>query len=274
MSEPTPEQVTSAALAICAACGATVTGKFCSHCGASAELGPCPSCRQPLSPGARFCHRCGVPVREAAEGAGGAAGGGKRRERVAWSVAAIAVLLAVALLLWLAGSFRPAAAPEMGNAGNGGAGGAGLSNRAPDISNMTPAQRFEALFDRIERAGANGDSVTAQQFSPMALGAYAMLDSTNNDFRFDAALLHLGVGELAAALALADTIARQVPGHLFAELIRGEAAARQSDSSALRRAYRDFLAHYDAELRAGRPEYAEHQPLLDDFRSRAQKRER
>ena len=174
------------------------------------------------------------------------------------------------MLLWRVGSFRPAAAPEMGNAGNAGTGGnPGLSNRAPDISRMTPAQRFEALFDRIERAGAAGDSMTAQQFAPMALGAYAMLDSTNNDFRFDAALIHLGIGELAAALALADSIARQVPGHLFAELIRGEVAAQQNDSTALKRAYRDFLAHYDAELGAGRPEYAEHQPILDDFRGRA-----
>lgn len=240
---------------VCAACGATVTGQFCSHCGAPADAGSCPACHQPLSPGARFCHRCGATVRDSRRG----------RERLAWIVAGVAVLTTVGLLLWRVGSFRPAAAPEMGNAGNA----TGLRGQAPDISGMSPEQRFEALFDRIERAGANGDTLTVRQFSPMALGAYAMLDSTSNDLRFHAALIDLGVGDFAAALALADTIQHQVPGHLFGYLIRGEAADRQNDTAALNRSYRDFLTHYDAELRAGRTEYAGHQPIVDDFRIRA-----
>jgi hypothetical protein len=177
----------------------------------------------------------------------------------------VAVLVALGLLLWRIGGLRPTAPPEMGNAGNA----TGLSGRAPDISAMSPEQRFEALFDRIERAVANGDTLTVQQFSPMALGAYAMLDSTSNDFRFDAALIELGVGNFAGALALADSIQRQVPGHLFGYLIRGEAADRRNDTAALNRSYRDFLSHYAAELGAARAEYAEHKPLLDDFRVRA-----
>ena len=38
------------------------------------------------------------------------------------------------------------------------------------------------------------------------------------------------------------------------------------DSAAARRAARDFAAHYDAELGAGRVEYREHQAALDDFK--------
>ena len=248
----------------CAACGAAVTGRFCAQCGAPAEAGACPACRTPLSPGARFCHQCGAQVRAPA-GRGG-------RERLAWGIAGVAILAAVLLLLWRSGSFRPQAAPEMANAGNAGNPGAapGLSTQAPDISSLTPDQRFDRLFDRVVRASESGDSITVQQFSPMALGAYAMLESPSSDIRFHSALIHLAIGDFAGAEALADTILTQTPGHLFGYVIRGEAADRQSRTEPLARAYRDFLAHYDAELRAGRSEYAEHKPVLDDFRVRAQ----
>ena len=248
----------------CAACGAAVSGRFCAQCGAAALAGNCAACGTPLSPGARFCHQCGSPVRGA-----GATGS---RERVAWIVAAVAIIASLLLLLWRSGSFRPGAAPEMANAGNAGAGGeaAGLSTQAPDISSLTPEQRFDRLFDRVVRASENGDSVTVQQFSPMALGAYTMLGTASNDQRFHAALIHLAIPDYPGALALADTILAQTPGHLFGYLIRGEAADRQNRAAALTTAYRDFLAHYDAELRAGRSEYVEHKPVLDDFKVRAQ----
>jgi hypothetical protein len=172
-------------------------------------------------------------------------------------------------LLWRAGSFRPSAPAEMGNVGNVGAA-TGLSGPAPDISSLSAEERFERLFNRVARASENGDTLTVQQFSPMALGAYAMLDSTTNDLRFHAALIELAVGNFAGAVALADSILANAPGHLFGYLIRGEAADRQNQSAALSRSYADFLANYAAEMRAGRKEYAEHKPVLDDFRVRAE----
>jgi hypothetical protein len=260
MTQP-PRKAATPTTAICAACGATVTGRFCAHCGAAAEAGACAACHAVLSPGARFCHQCGAPVR-------GAPARGNR-ERLAWSVAGIAVLAAGLVFLWRAGSFRQAAAPEMGNAGNAGVA-PGLSTRAPDISAMSPEQRFTALFERVVRASESGDTLTVQQFSPMALGAYALLESPNADTRFHAALIDLAIGDFRSAGALADTILAQTPGHLFGYLIRGEAADRQNQSAALTQSYRDFLAHYEAELRTGRPEYADHRMILDDFKTRAQ----
>jgi hypothetical protein len=191
------------------------------------------------------------------------------RERLGWIIAGIAVVVAGVALLWRAGSFRPSAAPEMGNVGNVGAAQRPLGP-APDISNLSAEERFERLFERVARASENGDTLTVQQFSPMALGAYALLDSTNNDLRFHAALIELAVGDFAGALAFADTILAQAPGHLFGYLIRGEAADRQNQSAALARSYAAFLANYEAEMRAGRKEYAEHKPVLDDFRVRAE----
>ncbi|MGH7559578.1 MAG: double zinc ribbon domain-containing protein [Gemmatimonadales bacterium] len=245
----------------CAACGAPVTGRFCSRCGAAVEAPACASCGTPLSPGARFCHRCGAPARPAAGASAGS------RERVAWIVAAAAVLLAVAAIAFRVGNTRPAT-PVMANAGNAGSA-PPLPTRGPDISQMSPRERFDRLYDRIMRAAEAGDSVTVAQFAPMALGAYDLLDRFDADARYHASLIHLTIGQLDAARALADTIETEAPGHLFAELIRGEVAERTNDADGLTRSYRAFLARYDAELRTGRTEYQEHRTLLEDFRTRA-----
>ena len=71
------------------------------------------------------------------------------------------------------------------------------------------------------------------------------------------------------AKAKADSILAESPKHLFGYVIRGEVAEQQNDAAALTTAYRDFLAAYDAEMKAGRREYLEHQPVLADFKNRA-----
>jgi hypothetical protein len=172
--------------------------------------------------------------------------------------------------VWRIGAFRPTV-PDMANSCNIDAQPAtpGLAGRAPDISSMSPRQRFDRLFERVIRASESGDSVTLVQFAPMALGAYAQLDTINTDARYHAAMIELALGDFGAARALADTIEAEAPGHLFGYIVRGEAADRQNDAALLTRSYRDFLDHYDREMRSGRIEYTEHQPILDDFRTRA-----
>ena len=263
MPDPQPPAAAAPpAASRCAACGAPLADRFCAHCGGSAEPGECGRCHARLSPGARFCHRCGA-ASLAAAGTGG-------RERTAWIVAGFAVFVVLGLIVWRAGgAFRPTV-PEMGNAGNaGGAGPPAVATRAPDISSMSPRERFDRLFDRIMRAGESGDSATVARFGPMALGAYSQLDQVDTDARFHAAMLRLTLADFPAAEALADTILAEAPGHLFGYLVRGEAAERQNRAFVLARSYRGFLTHYDAEMKRGRPEYAEHRPVLDDFRTRA-----
>ena len=80
------------------------------------------------------------------------------------------------------------------------------------------------------------------------------------------------VGDFAGALALADTILARTPGHLFGYIVRGTAAGFQGDSAAARRAARDFLSHYAAEIEAGRLEYREHEPALEEFKQQAKGR--
>src|SRR4051812_48402843 len=113
----------------CPKCGAVGSGKFCSDCGATLGTAGCASCDAGLIEGARFCHRCGLPV-------GAAAPPSERKPGSAmslpWVVAAIALLAFIALVAGQKfGANRPtaveqAAATEIPQA------------RAPDISSMSP----------------------------------------------------------------------------------------------------------------------------------------
>jgi hypothetical protein len=147
-----------------------------------------------------------------------------------------------------------------------------LQGRAPDISAMTPAERFDRLFNRIMQAAERGDSLEVRRFTPMALGAYQQLDNRDLDARYHAAVLHLGVGDFAPAYALADTILGESPHHLFGYLIRGTAAGFQGDAAARAQAERDFLTSYRSEMAANRVEYLEHKPVIDEFKAEAERR--
>jgi hypothetical protein len=140
---------------------------------------------------------------------------------------------------------------------------------APDISKMTPEERFVRLNDRIMRAGDQGDTSTVINFTPMALEAYAQLPVPTVDDRYHAAILRAQVGDFVGALSLADTIAKAAPGDLFAPIIRGTVAEFQGDATMRDAAFKDFLAHYAAETRKARPEYTDHKPLLDAFKQAA-----
>jgi hypothetical protein len=259
---------------VCPACGAPATGNFCSRCGAGLASPDCARCQAHLSPGARFCHRCG----QAVPGAGPTALAADR-ERVAWRVAgAIAVVLVGAILLKVVHGAPAPVAPDMANSGaassqtSGPASAGGGAGAAPDISQMSPRERFDRLFNRVMSAAEQGDSLQVERFTPMALGAYAQLDSVDIDARYHAAVLRIQTGDVAGALALADTIEIEQPRHLFADLIRGSAAETRGDVAARARAERDFLAHYDAEMKANRVEYLEHGPALDEFKRQAESR--
>ena len=260
----------------CSACGAEAlaTAKFCGSCGAS--LGPrrCAHCGAELSSRARFCHRCGRPLAPGLAPSARTGAQPVRSEQTAWIVAASVVAVLIGLIVWWVGRGTPApATPDMANPGAAGAApfaGGSPAGAAPDISQMSPRERFDRLFNRVMAAADRGDSTTVMSFTPMALGAYAQLDTINVDARYHAALLMLGVGGVPAALALADSIEAAQPGHLFGYLIRGSAADLAHDDTMRRRAYGDFLQHYQAEERANRPEYREHEPAIDEFRKKAE----
>jgi hypothetical protein len=250
----------------CPACGAPATGNFCSACGAGLTQRACALCRAELSPQARFCHRCGHPVH-----------GGKSvrpgSDRGAWILAGTLCVVLVAGITYKVSSsaLRPLA-PDMANAGVAtGEPNTRPSGLAPDISGMSPRERFDRLFNRIMQAAERGDTAEVQRFTPMALGAYEQLDTRDIDARYHAAVLRLQAGDFRRARALADTILAESPGHLFGYVVRGTAARWQNDSATRARAQRDFLAHYAAEMGTQRVEYLEHRPVLDEFKNEAEK---
>lgn len=210
----------------------------------------CSACRAPLSPGARFCHRCG---RATTSGSG---------DRTVWLVAWMLVAAAVTTIVVsvLRDAPTPQGAPDMANAPGAGAG------PPPDISRMSPSERFLRLHDRVMAAAEKGDTTTVETFTPMALTAYEMLDQVDADLRYHAASLHLRVGGYAEALALADTIAREAPNHLLAYVIRVEAAEARGDRPAAGQSRKQFLRDYVAQLATGRPEYTEHKAMLEELK--------
>ena len=242
----------------CASCGAPGTGRFCSTCGTPRDAGKCRHCGSPLAPSARFCPGCG-------QGVGSASALTRAGDRTPWIIAGAALLGLMGVLLVTLTRSPPAMVGESTEVG-------GTEAAPPDISNMSPRERFDRLYNRVMQAAQSGDEATVTRFTPMALMAYAQLDSLDADARYHAALLKVHTGDVAGPTALADTILTQHPGHLFGYVIQGTVARWQKDDKALARAYAGFLQHYDAELKAARPEYAEHRTSIDEFHRQAQAR--
>ncbi|HYC31047.1 MAG TPA: hypothetical protein VEB59_02100 [Gemmatimonadales bacterium] len=192
-------------------------------------------------------------------------------DRTAWIFAGALCLLLVGFIIYkVSADASVPPVPDMANTGAAGAtAGAGPAGPAPDISQMTPRERFDRLFNRIMAAAEQRDSAQVQRFTPMALGAYAQLDTVDADARYHAAVIHLQAGDAPGALALADTILADHPGHLFGYVIRGTAAEITRDRAALARARRDFTSRFAAESASGKPEYLDHAPVLQQFRQEA-----
>lgn len=242
----------------CPSCGAPASGNFCNNCGTPLRGRTCAGCSAQVPPTSRFCPKCGTAVGEVAI-AGGQA-------KTPWVVAGIAGAGILMLLLVILVKREPrteaANTSEAPFASSSGA-------TPPDISNMTPRERFDRLYNKVMAAAESGDNGTVQQFTPMAVMAYSQLDTVDADARFHLALLSLHTGDSKVVEALADSILEEAPGHLFAFMIRGAAARFSKDDAALRQAYTDFLNHYEAEMKAGRPEYTDHKRSVDDFHKQA-----
>jgi hypothetical protein len=138
---------------------------------------------------------------------------------------------------------------------------------APDISAMSPRERFDRLFNRVVAAAERGDTTEVLRFAPMALGAFDQLDTRDADARYHAAVVMVETGQLDEAAAQADTILRADPDHLFGFVIRATVAQRRGDTAGGQRAREAFDRRYDAQLATRKPEYQEHRAALDAFRT-------
>ena len=171
----------------------------------------------------------------------------RSRERMAWlACGGFSLLTLLALLL-----------PPRRDSGTGAAGVALPASPAeapPDLGSMSPRERFDRLYNRVMTAAEAGNAAEVSRFSPMAFAAYSQLDVAS---------------DTAAALRLADSIAIDAPGHLFAILIRGTAARQSGNAPLLARSQREFLAAWAGEMQKDRSEYRDHRTILDQFREKA-----
>src|SRR5436190_2324781 len=197
MASPPPAP---SAATLCPACGTPATGKFCSNCAAPLAGATCASCSAALTPGAKFCHRCGTP-------AGADARTPASSSALPWSVAGIALLALIALVAAQRFSGSGSGVPEPVAADGGAAPPAGeRTGQAPDISNLSPAEAAVRLYNRVMGQHERGRADSVQLFAPMAITAYQQLGPLDVDQRYDMGRIAAISGDEALARAEADTI--------------------------------------------------------------------
>ena len=238
----------------CPNCGAASTGRFCHACGAPTRDRACPKCQAALTPGTRFCHACGASLESEPRS--------PVSSRLPWAIAGAAVVISVLVLVIGTGNSGPTGGPNSTTAPPIG---------APDISNMTPREQADGLFEVVMMALESGDTAQVGFHAPMALGAYRNLDSLDADAQYHVGLLRGALGDIDGMLAIADSLHAAVPGHLLATTLQKAAAEARGDSSAVLDSYRRFLADYSDEATTNRQEYRLHQRSIDAFLEEARR---
>lgn len=218
----------------------------------------CAECGTDLGAGARFCHKCGSPIGKGAGRPLPVAGSGSTPGRwIPWAVA----LIALVLVAYIAGSRygqRQNAGGEVAD------GGFPLANtpqtpvRGPDISQMSPEEQADRLFNRVMLLSSQGKSDSVMFFAPMAINAYQMLGPLDADQRYDVGRIAEAAGAAELARAQADTILAANPTHLLGLVLGARATGLTRDSAARRSFLRRLLTANEAELAKKLPEYSRH----------------
>src|SRR5256885_1369350 len=137
-----------------------------------------------------------------------------------WAIAGAALGALVTVLALRATGNRPGAGSTEQSASSS-------VLRAPDISQMSPDERANRLFNRVMILAEAGKNDSVRFFLPMALGAYGQLPTLDADARYHVGLLQLAGGDANGALAQADTIRQAIPTHLFIYVLRAHAYQAQ-----------------------------------------------
>lgn len=139
----------------------------------------------------------------------------------------------------------------------------GTMPRAPDISQLTPGQRAERLYDRIMREHEAGRDNNVRAFMPMAVAAYEMLAPLTLDQRYDLGRLGEVAGDTTLARAQADTILRDRPTHLLGLILGAKAARMVGNEPHAQQFDVRLLAVVDRESKVKLPEYLAHRADID-----------
>lgn len=271
MTQPTSAEV------VCAACFTPGSGQFCSSCGASLETSRCGGCDAELSAGARFCHGCGRPSGNAVSqtpGPGTVSAAvpapTTRAASLPWIVTAIALVTVLAFFAGNAfnkprGSALDAPQNALPQAGLDDQGMTDAGNpsedavRGPDISQLSPQERADRLFNRVMLLSNQGKSDSVLFFAPMAISAYQMLSPMNADQRYDMGRIAEVAGALPLASAQADTILVENPNHLLGLVLAAKIATLQNRVADRKNFETRFLRALESEKAKRLPEYDRHE---------------
>ncbi len=281
----------------CPSCGKEANGNFCRHCGATLGGRFCNKCGTSLREGAQFCDQCGAPraggagavapvvagrpvpaprsdarprVTDAQGGGGPARTGASSRRPPVESKAAsnLPWFLAAASLFALIVVIGVTMIDPAGPAPAAGTPASPAGGVAPDISQMTPREAADRLFDRVMRTLSAGDTAGAMAFQPMGVQAYQRAEPLDLDGVFHMSMLQM-LAEPAVALASAERILEVEPAHVFALGIKAQAHDNLGDTAAARATYQRLLDGYESE-QGNVTLYDGHLDLLPRFRADAE----
>lgn len=218
----------------------------------------CAECAAKLSAGTRYCHRCGNRVgKGAARRAATTGTSSAPTQWIPWAVA----LIALVLVAYIAGS-RYGQGNNTGSQAAAGEFPLGSTPqspvRGPDISQMSPEEQADRLFNRVMLLSSQGKGDSVMFFAPMAINAYQMLAPLDADQRYDVGRIAEAAGAAELARAQADTILAANPTHLLGLVLGARAAGLTGDSAAKKSFLRRLLTAAEAESAKKLPEYARH----------------
>ena len=266
----------------CPSCGTPGSGRFCAECGAVLRDAVCGVCRSQLSPGAKFCHRCGASVGAVtllAAVSPAAPGPSASAPRTApaqtnflpWAFVGFAVIALVVILIAQAGGGASGEVVPTSAAG-GAANTAGAA--APDISRMSPRERADRLFERIMRLATAGKQDSVVFFAPMALTVYESLGHLDPDLRYDYGRIAEVSGNLDIAAAQADSILQESPRHLLGLILAARVADSRGDNGRRDALEQQLLAAQTSELAKPLDEYTRHRDEISAAIAAARSRRR
>lgn len=254
----------------CPQCGKPASGNFCQNCGAALGGRFCNKCGAKLAAGTTYCNQCGARV---AGGGGGSANVGGRGAAAAslgggnapWWIAGVAMFGLILVVGWSMVRRQEPAAP------GGSAGGAVDPGRpaTTDISQMSPREAADRLFDRVMRTISAGDTAGALGFQPMAVQAYEIVGDLDLDGMFHVALLQQ-LTDPAAALTTAKRMLEVEPDHILGLGMAGEACAAMGEQTTAREYFEHLLRVYDAQFARNLVEYDAHRNLMTQFKATAE----
>jgi hypothetical protein len=181
-------------------------------------------------------------------------------------VAVIGFVTVLATANWSAGSAAPAEGPPPGGMVAPFANGGGGTGTPPDISQMSPEERADRLYNRIMGYAERGKPDSAAFFAPMAMMAYQQLGALSPDQRYHVGSIGLALGDAdgaGLAKAQADSLLREYPKHLLGLILGAQAADRLKDAAGKRAFEQRFLQALTSEMATTREEYQMHKPTIE-----------